>query len=266
MRLKSLSELKRRELREIPLATLPRTVLMTPYAREKAFRIGELVRSVHGESLEWYGFTLGSADRPDLITDIGLPRNDLNLQTYASLSPERIAEFQESLHKDTVVNGWIHSHGALAVKHFSHTDDRNHGVVLDYVAASLKKPVAKREVAIRDCVFLLKGHFVDEDLSRGSVCIITDAPIAEATIMETIYGSFCYAIVVGDEGWHEQEIHTREYGVLSGYSRMSHQAAEITMVDTGRTLNELEIGHLREEVEKKIRPNKNPPLELMERM
>jgi hypothetical protein len=165
-----------------------------------------------------------------------------------------------------VVNGWIHSHAALTVKHFSHTDDRNHGVVLDYVAARLKKPVAKREVAIKDCVFLLKGHFGDEDLSRGSVCIITDAPIAEATIMETIYGSFCYAIVVGDEGWHEQEIHTREYGVLSGYSRMSQQPAEITMVDAGRTLSELELGHLREEVEKRIRPNKNPPLESTERM
>jgi len=266
MRLKSLSELRRRELREIVLASLPRTILMTPYAREKAFKIGELVRSVHGESLEWYGFTLGSADRPDLVIDIGLPRNDINLQVYAGLSPEQIAEFQESLAADTVINGWIHSHGALAVKHFSRMDDRNHGVVLDYVSASLKRPVAKREVAVRDMVFLLKDRLVDEDLARGSVCIITDAPIAEAVIMEAVYGSFCYAVVVGDEGWHEQEIHTKEYGVLSGHPRLSHRPAEIVLVETGRTLSEMEIGGLREEVKRKIRPNKNPPLELMERM
>jgi hypothetical protein len=266
MRLKSLSGLKRRELREVTLTTLPRTILMTPYAREKAFKIGELVRSVHQESLEWYGFTLGSADRPDLITDIGLPRNDLNLQVYAGLSPERIAEFQESLPAATVINGWIHSHGALTVKHFSRTDDRNHGVVLDFVAASLKFPVAKREVAVRDMVFLQKDRFLDEDLARGSVCIITDAPIGEAVIMEAVVGSFCYAIVVGDEGWHEQEIHTREYGVLSVHPRLSRQPADIVMVDTGRVLSEMEIGGLREEVQRKIRPNNNPPLELMERM
>ncbi len=266
MRLKSLSELRRRELREIVLATLPRTILMTPYAREKAFKIGELVRSVHRESLEWYGFTLGSVDRPDLVTDIGLPGNDLNLQVYAGLSPERIAEFQESLPASSVINGWIHSHGALTVKHFSSTDARNHAVVLDFVAASLKIPVAKREVAVKDMVLLLKDRFVDQDLARGSVCVITDAPITEATILETVYGSFCYAIVVGDEGWHEQEIHTREYGVLSGHARFSHQPADILMLDTGRALSEMEIGRLREEVEAKIRPNKNPPLEIMERM
>jgi len=38
------------------------------------------------------------------------------------------------------------------------------------------------------------------------------------------------------------------------------------LVETGRTLSEMEIGGLREEVKRKIRPNKNPPLELMERM
>ncbi len=266
MRLKSLSELRRRELREVTLASLPRTILMTSYAREKAFKIGELVRSVHRESLEWYGFTLGSADRPDLITDIGLPRNDLNLQVYAGISPEKIVEFHESLPAGTVINGWIHSHGALMVKHFSTTDARNHAVVLDFVAASLKIPVAKREVAVKDMVFLLKDRFIDQDLSRGSVCVITDAPITEATIMETVYGSFCYAIVVGDEGWHEQEIHTREYGVLSGHPRLSHQPADIVMMEPGRTLSEMEIGRLREEVETKIRPNKNPALEIMERM
>jgi hypothetical protein len=266
MRFKSLSGLKRRELREVTLASLPRTISLARVARERAFRINEMVRTVHRESLEWYGFTLGTVDDPELITDIGLPRNDLNLQVYTSLSSERIAEFQESLPAGTVINGWIHSHGALMVKHFSHTDDRNHGVVLDYVAAGLKKPVAKREVAIKELVLLQKDRFVEDDLVRGSVCLITDVPIGEATIMETVYGSFCYAIVVGDEGWHEQEIHTREYGVLTGHARLSRREAEITLVDTGRALSELDIKNLREEVEQKIRPNTNPPVETMERM
>lgn len=266
MRFKSLSELKRPELKEISLATLPRSILMVRYARDKAFKINELVRSVHKESLEWYGFTLGTVERPDLITDIGLPRNDLNLQVYTSLSSERIAEFQETLAEDTVVNGWIHSHGALNVRHFSHTDDRNHRVVLDFVAASLRKPVAKREIAIKDLVFLQKDRFIDEDLAKGSVCLITDAPVTEATIMETIYGSFCYAIVVGDEGWHEQQIHYRKNGVLTGQTDVSHKEAEIILAEPVRVLTRFDINNLREEVERKIRPNTNPPLEMMERM
>jgi hypothetical protein len=266
MRFKSLSELKRPELREISLATLPQSITMTRYAKDKAFKINELVRTVHEDSLEWYGFTLGTAGDPHLITDLGLPRNDLNLQHYTSLSSERIAEFQESLPEDVIVNGWIHSHGALMVKHFSHTDEQNHLVVLDFVAAGLRKPVAKREVAIKDLVFLLKDQFLEEDLAEGSVCLITDAPITAATLMETIYGSFCYAIVIGDQGWHEQLIHYRENGVLSGHTALSNKKAEIALVDTGRTLTPLDISALMDEVEEKIQPNNNPPLEKMERM
>jgi hypothetical protein len=266
MRFKSLSEIKRPELGEISLATLPRSITMSRFAREKAFKINELVRTVHEESLEWYGFTLGITDSPELITDIGLPRNNLNLSNYATLASERIAEFQESLPKGVIINGWIHSHGALSYKHFSPTDEKNHRVVLDFVSAGLRKPVAKREIAIKDFVFLLKDHFVDEDLAKGSVSLITDVPITEATIMEAIHGSFCYAVVVGDEGWHEQEIHYREVGVLSGDARLSHKEAEITVVDTGRVLSQQDISALREEVERKISPNNNPPVEVIERM
>jgi hypothetical protein len=266
MRLKSLLGLKRPELREVVLETLPQSISMAHYAREKAFKINELVRSVHDKSLEWYGFTLGTIARPDLITDIGLPHNDLNLQVYAGLGAERIAEFQDSLPEDTVINGWIHSHGSLMVKHFSHTDDKNHRVVLDFVSASLRKPVAKREIAIKDLVLLQKGRFDDEDLARGSVCLITDEPVTEATIMETIYGSFCYAIVVGDEGWHVQQIHTRKNGVLTGRADVSHQEAEIILTDPHRVLTRFDIDNLRVEVERRIRPNNNPPVEMTERL
>ncbi len=266
MRFKSLAALKRPELREIVLGTLPRRIRMDRYAAEKAFRINELVRTLHGESLEWYGFTLASPETPDLIADIGLPQNDLNLKVYTALSPERIAAFQEALPSTRIINGWIHSHGELAYKHFSRMDEANHRVVMDFVAAGLKIPIAKREVAVKDLVFLVKDHFADEDLAIGSVSLITDAPIREATIMETVYGSFCYAVVVGDGGWHEQEIHTREYGVLSGQARLSSQEAEVCLVDTGGTLSPSDLVALRSEVERKIRPNTNPPVEMMERM
>jgi len=266
VRFKSLSELNRPDLREISLATLPQSISMARYAWEKAFKINELVRTVHKKSVEWYGLSLGAADHPELITDIGLPRNDLNLQDYAALSPERIAEFQELLPENIIINGWIHSHGALMYKHFSGTDEKNHRVVLDFVAARLRKPVAKREVAIKDLVFLLKDRFVEGDLAQGSVCLITDAPITSASIMETVYGSFCYAIVVGDEGWHEQQIHYKENGVLSSLARLSNKQAEIILVDTGRVLSSLDVSSLSGEVEDKIRPNANPPVETLERM
>ena len=266
MRLKSLSELKRPDLGEIPLAAMPHSIAMTHYAREKAFKINELVRAVHVKSLEWYGFTLGATGNPDLITDIGLPRNDLNLQDYTTLSSERIAQFQESLPDDIIMNGWIHSHGALMYKRFSQTDQKNHLVVLDFIGAGLKRPVAKREIAVRDLVLLLEDQYDREDLVKGSVCLITDSPITSATIMETVYGSFCYAVVIGDEGWHEQGIQYMENGVLTGRTTLSHKEAEITLVDTGRALTRRDISALRVEVEEKIQPSSNPPVEIMERM
>jgi len=266
MRFKSLSELERPGLREIPLAAMPHSIAMTHYAREKAFKINELVRAVHVKSLEWYGFTLGAKDSPDLITDIGLPRNDLNLQDYTTLSPERIVEFQESLPDGVIMNGWIHSHGALMYKRFSRTDEKNHLVVLDFIGAGLRRPVAKREIVVRDLAFLLEGQYTREDLAKGSVCLITDSPITSATLMETVYGSFCYAVVIGDEGWHEQAIQYMEKGVLTGRTTLSHKEAEITLVDTGRALTRHDISALRNEVEEKIQPNANPPVEIMERM
>jgi hypothetical protein len=84
--------------------------------------------------------------------------------------------------------------------------------------------------------------------------------------METIYGSFCYAIVIGDQGWHQQQIHYKETGVLSGSTSLSDREAEIMLVDTGRVLTDLDIDQLKVEVEEKVRPNKNPPVEMMERM
>jgi hypothetical protein len=266
MRFKNLSQLKRPKPLEITLKSLPRHILMAEYARDKAFKINELVNLTFEESFEWYGFTLANKDRPELIIDIGLPHNDLNLQDYTSLGSERIAQFQELLQKELIINGWIHSHGALNYKHFSHTDEQNHLIVLDFIAPRTRKPLSKKEVAVQDLVLLEKDRFAEKDLEQGSVSLITDGPITEARIMETVYGSFCYSIVIGDGGWHEQEIHCRERGVLSGHTTTSSKSATIEFIDTGKTLSQFDISELSDEVKKKIKPHTDPPPEMIERM
>jgi hypothetical protein len=266
MRFKDLSQLKRPKPLIIALGSLPQHILMAKYARDKAFKISERVGVIFEKSFEWYGFTLANNDHPELITDIGLPQNDLNLQDYTTLGSQRIAEFQESLPEDVLINGWIHSHGDLNYRHFSNTDEKNHLTVLDFVAARTRKPLAKKEIAIQDLVLLEKDRFVEKDLEKGSISLITDGPITEAKIMETIYGSFCYSIVIGDEGWHEQEIHCRERGILSGHTTERSQAANIEFVDTGRSFSQSDISELSNEVEEKIKPHTDPPPELIERM
>ena len=84
--------------------------------------------------------------------------------------------------------------------------------------------------------------------------------------METVYGSFCYSIVIGDTGWHEQEIHCRKRGILSGHTTVSSKGANIEFVDTGKTLSNIDICALNDEVKEKIKPHTDPPPELIERM
>jgi len=143
MRFRSLSELKRPQPCEISLADLPQDIAMSQYAKAKAFKINELVLTIHEDSFEWYGYTLATKDNPELIVDIGLPKNDQNLLDYTTIGPERIAEFQESLPDDTLINGWIHSHGALQFKHFSSTDEKNNLTVLDFISTRIRKAVVK---------------------------------------------------------------------------------------------------------------------------
>ena len=266
MRFKSLSDLKRSQPKEIILTTLPQEISMTHYAKDKAFKISELVREIHEESYEWYGFTVADKENPELITDIGLPKNAYNLQDYATIGAEGIAEYHDSLSEDTIINGWIHSHGALQYMHFSHTDQENQATVLDFVSARLRRTVAKKEIPIQDLQLLVKDEFEEKELEKGSVSLITDAVVSEATIMETIYGGFCYSIVIGDEGWHEQEIHYKEQGVISGRTHVSMKSADLVLIHTERSLAQADIIVLAKEVEEKIQPNTNPPPELIERM
>jgi hypothetical protein len=254
VRFKSLSELKRPPLHKLVLAALPQEIEMTDYAKAKAFKINELIRIIHQENYEWYGYTIANRDDPELIVDIGLPKNEQNIFQYTSITPEKIADYQESLPLDTVINGWIHSHGNLEFKQFSSIDEENHRTVLDYVTALLRKPVAKKEVAIKDLALLVKDQYTDQDLEKGSVCLITDAPIGEARIMETIYGVFCYGIVIGDAGWHHQEIYYKSRGILSGQTTVSHREADLILIDSGRSLTPADIARLADEVKEKIQP------------
>ncbi|MFZ5447916.1 MAG: hypothetical protein ACOZFS_04680 [Thermodesulfobacteriota bacterium] len=256
MRFKSLAELKRGEAYEIELASLPQEIKLTSFAKAKAFKINELVRQIHEDSYEWYGYTLGSKENPERIVDIGLPENDENMQQYTRVSPENIAAYQQSLPVERIINGWIHSHGKLSFQGFSQIDAENQRVVLDYITTLLKVPVAKRELLIRDLVLLVEGQCGDEDLKKGSVSLITDAPIAKAKIMETVYGGFCYAIVIGDSGWHQQEIHYKRRGILSGHTSFSQKSAEIIHLETQESLTQSDIAALQEEVKHKIQPLK----------
>lgn len=265
MRFTGLAELKRPEVYEIVLGPLPRDILMARYAMAKAFKINELVLEIHQGSYEWYGYTIARREAPELIVDIGLPENDQNVADYTSVAPEAIAEYQESLSRGRVINGWIHSHGALEYEGFSDTDENNQATVLDYVTALLRKPVAKRALVIKDLVLLVKGESTERELAKGSVSLITDAPIGEAMILETIYGGFCYSIVIGDGGWHRQEIHYKRRGILSGRTVESKTQAAIVLVETGRALTEADVAEMVAQVRERIRPVRSVPRERFER-
>jgi hypothetical protein len=267
MRFKALQDLARPAPREIVLATLPDRVLITDYAKAKAFAVSESVRRVHGEAFEWYGFTLAERRRPEVIVDVGLPENVENQETYTSLSPEGIAAYQETLSAGLIINGWLHSHGALEFRQFSPVDDVNQGTVLDYVTSLLKLPVAKKEVVIRDLALMVMGEAETWDAARGeipgeeaarlapgSVTLLTDVPVSRARLLETVYGGFCYAIVIGDEGWTKQEIHYKTRGLLTGETFISQREADLILVKTGQTLTETDLSTLETQVKDRIRP------------
>jgi len=263
VRIKNLASLKKAASREIILAELPETIRLTHFANAKAFKINELVRSIHQQSFEWYGFTLALREAPELVIDLGLPVNEQNREEYVSVEAEKIAAYRDSLPDHLIINGWIHSHGDLSYRHFSPTDATNQAVVLDYVTAGLRQPVAKVEIAIQDFVFLCQGSYRPEDLRRGSVSLITDSPVTRASLWETVYGGFCYAIVIGDEGWHEQEIHYKRRGILTGQTSVgSKKDAELVLIDDGRLLTNSDIEMLGSEISSKLSPVTSVPPKL----
>jgi len=266
MKLKRLSDLKRHEPREVALGTLPTDIAMGRFAVDKAFRINALVREVHGESFEWYGFLLAARDEPETVLDVGIPPNEQNLREHARIAAEKIIQFQEALPAEWIINGWIHSHGSLAYRRFSDLDEENHLTVLDFVTSLVRKPIAKREIPVKDLALLVSGSHSEADLREGSVTLVTDAPVRSAWILEAVYGGFCYAVVVGDDGWHEQEILYKRRGILTGETLIHKKKATIRKVETGPFLTALGEEQLREEIRRKVQPPKADPPEHMERL
>lgn len=266
MKLKRLNDLKRPSLLEITLGRFPDRVTMTGYARSKASAVSSLVRELYGESYEWYGLTLGEEDRPEVIRDIGLPRNAANLQQYTSLDSRDLLAFHEELQPGWVVNGWIHSHGDLNYHGFSPVDEANHRVVLDYVASRVRRPLLKREIRIDGLTVVAARDPEDEKLKEGTVTILTDGPVARARILETVYGSFCFAVLIGDSGWMLQHIVTKTRGILTGTTVYAHMEAPLVLEAPQRELTGVEMEKLREEVRRKVRPPGADPPEHLERL
>ena len=252
MRFKSLGSLKKSASREILLAELPQEIALTRYARDKAYKINELVREIHQRSYEWYGFTLAFRQQPDVIVDIGLPVNDQNQDQYVRLAPEKIAAYRDSLPENLVINGWLHSHGTLEYRHFSPTDEVNQAAVLDYVTSLIMMPVAQKEVVIRDLALMVMGE--GETPATASVTLFTDVPVGRAQLFETVYGGFCFAIVIGDEGWTRQEIHYKKRGILTGETLISHREADLMEVHTGKIITPSAREALELEVKERLRP------------
>lgn len=278
MRFKALKDLSRAAPLEVRLASLPEEIFITDYAKAKAFAVSEAVQRVHGEAFEWYGFTLAARIRPEVIVDVGLPENTENLETYTSLSPERIAAFQETLPEGHIINGWLHSHGELELRDFSPVDDLNQATVLDYVTSLLRVPVAQKEVVIRDLDLRVLGEEAGLELAPqsihesgtappapASVTLLTDVPVGRAKLLETVYGGFCFAIVIGDAGWTQQEIHYKTRGVLTGETCVSQRPADLTLVPTGKILTTSDLEELEQIVQERIRPVTHQP-ENIERM
>lgn len=251
---------------EIPLGQFPDRVVMTGYARNKALSVCALVRELYGQSYEWYGLTLGDESRPEVITDIGLPRNAANFQQYTNLESADLLAFQEELQPGRVVNGWIHSHGDLNYHGFSPVDEANHRVVLDYVASRLRRPLAKREIRVDGLTLAVADEENEKKLTEGTVTIVTDVPVRRARILETVYGAFCFAVLIGDSGWILQLIVTKTRGILTGTTVYGTVEAPLVLEEPGRPLTESEKEKLREEVQRKIRPPGADPPEHLERL
>ncbi|MFZ2089939.1 MAG: hypothetical protein WAU47_15330, partial [Desulfobaccales bacterium] len=195
----------------------------------------------------------------------------------------RIAAYQDTLPEGKIINGWLHSHGELEFRHFSAVDDLNQATVLDYVTSLLMLPVSQKEVVIRDLALKVMGEGEGEVLDAhapaisssgekaapgaapASVTLYTDVPVSRARLLETVYGGFCFAIVIGDEGWTRQEIHYKTRGILTGETLVSRRQADLVPVTTGKLITALDQEALEEEVKDRIRPTTYKP-ENIERM
>ena len=261
MIIKDLRELRKREGLEIILGELPNKVKITDYALEKGFKINELVREIYGRSYEWYGFLIARMKEPEIIIDIGLPKNKENDYSYTSVDPEGIGKFLDELRKNSkeeyFINGWIHSHGRLNYRRFSYIDQENMKKVLNFVSSFTTRPIAKKEIIINNLTVVTKNKGPIEEIlkkDKGSITIVTQKEPGEIKIFDTIYGAFAYSIVIGDERWSEQEIMYRKYSLISKIDEYWTNETEIELIQTNKRISDREIEALKKEIDEKINP------------
>ena len=258
MRIESLGDLMRSPPKEYRFIEPLHDVQMTDYALEKAFRISKLVKKVHRQSVEWYGFMIADIEDPYLTIDVGLPQNATNAHAYTGITAQQIDAFQRGLPPDRIVNGWIHSHADLNYRQFSGTDLANHWTVLDYVGSVIKEAVSKREIRIDDLSRLVQDQLDERDMRQGSLSLVTDVPVDEVALFEQIMGSSAYAVVIGDEGWSCQEVIHKEYGLVTGATTYNRQSDidEVGLVieQSGVRMTWKEQRMLKKQVKHCIRP------------
>ncbi|MFA5084539.1 MAG: hypothetical protein WC475_04155 [Candidatus Paceibacterota bacterium] len=253
MKIQSLSQFDKKEKLEIILDKLPEKVRITDYALVKGFKVNELVKKIHHSSYEWYGFLIGERSNPGLVTDIGIGKNDANNSAYTRIAPEEIQKFLEEMNGNRLINGWIHSHGNLGFRQFSGTDDGNMKTVLSFVASATRKPIAKKEIIVND-ISIVTEDYTKSELKKGTLTLITNKKIEKPKILETVYGGFSYSIVIGDEGWHEQEISCEKYSLFTDKKENTSEKSDLEVIATGKTLSKEDVNALQKDVKEKIRP------------
>lgn len=244
----------------VELDELPTSVHMTTYAVDKAFAVNKLVRELYNKSYEWYGYLLATEKEPELAVDVGLPKNAMNHLGGTGLDPREIEIYRRSLPQDYFINGWIHSHGDLGFRQFSGTDDRNQPVMLNYVCSKRMTPIRKEALALDHLYIETKEHIGKEEelLSLHMPGVeLEGVARARAKLYELILGGFSYAVVIGDEGWTNQEVYHKERKMVTGKNNYKKiEDAQLNTVNQGREFTLLDLARLQEKVRETIDPTK----------
>ena len=126
---------------EEPPLPIPSTVRIGDGALDKAQRICDLVKKIHGISMEWYGFMISKKDRPDTVIDIVIGHQESNA-AHTQMDGASISEVSHRVQTsmpDSLITGWIHSHANFGTI-FSETDQNNMETVLNSVYLNTRTP------------------------------------------------------------------------------------------------------------------------------
>ncbi len=271
------TEEKRRAEREAnpALALVPKTVRVTEDVLNKAFTLCQLVKEVHEESMEWYGFLLAKRTQPELACDFTFGKQDSSAG-HTKMSGEDIAkcieEIESSRGKEWIINGWIHSHAGFNT-FFSGTDQENRMTVLNSVYANTRRQFQRPYQFMQGEQSVCK---LDDTLMLSSasptdpVVIVSgeDAKSVSPELLQKIFKSrmlqeawlgFSYSIVVNEKREAKGFVNWREWRTVERYA--SYDKNELnTFMDIER-VSGLEYALVvdTEELKKKIKADITPP-------